>query len=182
MSLSRRQFVSGSILLGASLAAGSTLAKTLSSVRASGTWAADSPLLIRTGLPLDQDLANGTAAAMRALGGGAVRELRLPARLEGGLDALAAQLEPYRKQCLVGIMIDSSFMLLQEAVRDFSGAVLWHSAHMAGRCISGAELGHGLVQVAAGLNGASEVLGRQCEAHRTGPVQEASFVSFVIEI
>jgi hypothetical protein len=119
---------------------------------------------------------------MRALGGDAVRELRLPARLEGGLYALAAQLEPYRGQRLVGIMSDSSFMLLQEVVRDFSGAVLWHSAHMEGRCISGAKLGQGLAQVAAGQDGASEALGHQCEAHQPGPVQGASFVSFVIEI
>jgi hypothetical protein len=119
---------------------------------------------------------------MRALGGGATRELRLPSRLEGGLYALAAQLEPYRTQRLVGIMADSSFLLLQEVVRDFSGAVLWQSAHAEGRCISGAKLGQGLTQVATGLNGASEALGRQCEAYQPGPVQGASFVSFVIEI
>jgi hypothetical protein len=182
MTLSRRQFVSGSILLGAGLVAGPALSNTLSRSRADQLHSLDSPLLIRTGLPLDQELAGGAAAAMRGLGGTAPRELQLPVRLEGGLHALTARLEPYRNQRLMGIMADSSFLLLQEAVRDMYGAVLWHGAHTAGRHIPAASLGQELAYVAAGRDNACEALARQCASLPPASDPGASFVSFVIEI
>jgi len=182
MTLSRRQFVSGSVLLGAGLAAGPALSASLFGAPIVQSRLPLLPLLIRTGLPLDQDLANGAAAAMRALGAPALGELLLPTRLDGGLRALTARLEPHQGQRMIGIMSDASFLMLQEAVRDMSGALLWEGTHAADLQMPGAVLGEKLAQVGAGMDEACDALVHQCKVARTTRAQGAAFVSFVIEI
>lgn len=135
MTITRRNFMSRAIVLGATLAAAPVFSATYSNLGQTGSVRLPSrpQVLVRTGFHLDDAFAAGAFPVLRSTSAASFEELLLSREVLGSLGAITAKLASLRGHRLLGVMDDSTFVMFEEAVRECNGAVLCRGAHVGER-------------------------------------------------